>query len=197
MTSQPWPCTRAQQLCRALFEDLFGATGCATTLSRATAPFTPTFPRGGARAHSLHLELFWTSQLSCTPGSTGSALPGMSQPHVGRPRPSCGQCQGVSAPAWALPAVGSLSLGRNSRRAVGMPSLDQVWAVPRVLSQLQGCPWVTAPSDTSGAEPPLLGATSGPPSAGWVQPGWGFFGVALFCIFKPARRNTESTPGAV
>lgn len=24
-----------------------------------------------------------------------------------------------------------------------------------------------------------------------------FFGVALFCIFKPARRNTESSPGAV
>lgn len=99
MTSQPWPCTRAQQLCRALFGDLFGATGCATALSRATAPFTATFPRGGARAHPLHLELLWSSQLSSTPGS--SAFPGMSQPHLGISRSSCGQraqqCQGVSA----------------------------------------------------------------------------------------------------
>lgn len=165
MTSQPWPCMRAQQLCRALFGDLFGATA----LSRATAPFTATFPRGGARAHPLHLELLWSSQLSSTPGS--SAFPGMSQPHLGISGHSSAR---VCQPAWALPAVGSLSLGRNSGGAVGLPSLEQVWAMPRVLSQLQGCPWVPAPSDTSGAEPPLLGATSGPPSAGWVQPGWGF-----------------------
>lgn len=62
-----------------------------------------------------------------------------------------------------------------------------------LLSQPQGCPLVTAHRGSSGAEPLCLV----PPAAGWVQPGWGWFGIALVCILKPARRSTKSTPGAV
>lgn len=76
--------------------------------------------------------------------------------------------RGVPAPAWALPALEAFPWG-------GIPG--ELWEYPARAA-----------------------LCSVPPSAGWVQPGWVFFlffGVALFCIFKPARRNTKSTPGAV
>lgn len=184
MTSQPWPCTRAQQLCRALFGDLFGATGCATTLSRATAPFPATFPRGGARAHSLLLELFWSSQLAWH--SQGSPSPTLAHPGpaVGSGHstkattvPGC-----VPAPTWALPAVGSLSLGRNSRKAVGMPSLDQVWAIP-------GVPTVTA----VGQSPLCLVPPQGLHQQGGCSLG-GFFLVLLCFVFLSQQGETPNPP---
>lgn len=123
----------------------------------------PALPQEAARAHSLHPELFQTSQ----PRDLGLCLPrdlprGQIQVVLWAQ-----QCQGVPAPAWAQPAVGSLSTGRNSRKTPGILSLDQLQAIPGVAVPFgHHSQWHQR---GRGA-----GATSGPPSAGWVQPGQGF-----------------------
>lgn len=201
--SQPWPCTRAQQLCRALFGELAHATGCATALSRATAPFMSTFATGGSQG-----SFPASGALSCFPppqGPQGLHSQGSPSPTLADPGPAVGSghsTKGTTVPGCASTCLGTACSGKpfhgeeskgSCRNAQPGSGLGQPWGC---CPSLRGALWSLLTVRAAG-QSPLLGATSAPLAAGWVQPGWGLFGVALFCIFKPARRNTESTPGAV
>lgn len=93
--SQPWPCTRAQQLCRALFGKLADATGCATTFSRAFhSHLSPrrsqgTFPASGAflalpaALHPRHHRLCIPRDLPAPPWQLQAQLGAQHQGHSG------------------------------------------------------------------------------------------------------------------
>lgn len=100
--------------------------------SESSEPFLE--PQGAGRTHSLPLELF------CSPPAQALHSQGASSPTGAAPGPAVGtaqRCQGCASPSLGTASPGSLSMGRNSRRALGIPS--------------QGCPLLSASISRVGA----------------------------------------------
>lgn len=128
------------------FGELADATGCATTLSRATAPFTPTFPPGRSQgtfpASGAFLDLPAVLQPRehrlCIPRDL-PAPPWQIQVGTTMPR-VCQHLPGHCQPWEAFPWGGNQGkLSESSSWIRFGPSLG-------LLSQFQGCPLVTLQS---------------------------------------------------
>lgn len=122
--------------------------------------------------------------LPSTPGTTGIAFPGISQSHVGRSRSSCGQwaqhqghnsarvCQHLPGHSLQWEAF---PWGGIQGKLLECPAWIRSGPALGLLSQPQGCPLVTAHSESSGAEPSAwchLSASGSRVGAAWVGFVW-------------------------
>lgn len=137
------------------FGDLADATGCATTLSRATAPFTPTFP---PREEPGHIHCIWSFPGPPSPGNTGFAFPGISQPHLGRSR-WAQQCPGCVSTSLGTASHGKPFHGEEIKENCQNPhpgsGLGHPWGC---CPSFRGALWSLAESPCS--VPPQQGGCS-------------------------------------